>query len=103
MGKNSALKTLGKRIGNVVLHMLLGKYTNRPESTDHLEREEATYRDSAVKDAKKYNWNEKDKEALRKEALDFIEQRAIAKYPDVNIPLGEAEELIDEEIEDLGI
>ena len=103
MGKNSAVRTLGRRIGNVVLHMLLSRYTNRPESISHLEREEATYRDSAIKDAKQYHWNDEDRKALQQEALAFIEQKAITKYSDVKIPLDEAKALIEAEIKDLGI
>ena len=58
MGKNSALKTLGKIIGNVVLHKMLAFYTNRPESMSHLLNEEIEYRASAIKSAREFNWNE---------------------------------------------
>ena len=32
MGKNKLIKSLGKRIGNIVIHKILMKYTNKPES-----------------------------------------------------------------------
>ena len=98
MGKNSAIKTLGKRIGNVVLHKLLVKYTNRPESVGHLQSEEITYRDSAVKDAKKYNWNESDKNTLKIQAIEFIKNKKDKKYSDVTFSLDEAKKFVDEEI-----
>ncbi len=101
MGKDSVIKTLGKRIGNVVLHKLLIKYTNRPESIGHLQSEEVTYRDAAVKDAKEYNWNESDKNALKIQAIEFIKNKKDKKYSDVNFSLDEVTEFVEEEIIDL--
>lgn len=101
MGKNSVVKTLGKRIGNVVLHKLLVKYTNRPESVEHLSSEELAYRDSAIKDAKKYNWNEEDIRLIRFQAIEFIKNKRDNRYSDVIFSVEEAEKLIEEEIIDL--
>lgn len=98
MGKNSVVKTLGKRIGNVILHSLLVKHTNKPESIAHLQNEEATYRDESIKEAKKYNWNEEDKLAIKAQAMEFIKNKKSTKYPDVNFPIDEADKLVEEEI-----
>lgn len=98
MGKNSVIKTLGKRIGNVVLHKLLVKHTNRPESIGHLQSEEITYRDAAVKDAKKYNWNESDKISLKIQAIEFIKNKKDKKYADINFSSDEATKFVEEEI-----
>ena len=87
MGKNSAVKTLGKRIGNIVLHNLLVKYTNRPESRNYLQSEVLEYSNAAIKDAKEYNWNEKDKEELNLAAVEFIKQKKDKRYPDVNFSI----------------
>ncbi len=103
MGKNSAVKTLGKRIGNIVLHNLLVKYTNRPESKNYLQSEVLEYRNAAIKDAKEYNWNEKDKEELKIVALEFIKQKKDKRYPDVTFSLKEAEDLVEKEIQDLNL
>jgi len=101
MGKNRILKTLGKRIGNVVLHKLLVKYTNRPESKGHLESEEIIYRDDAIKDSMKYNWNSDDKKLLKEIALEFIKNKKETKYNDVEFFLVEASEFVKKEIESL--
>lgn len=101
MGKNRILKTLGKRIGNTVMHKLLVKYTNRPESVGHLESEEQAYRDSAIKEAKRYHWNMEDINLIKLEAIDFIKDRKDKKYPDVIFSSEEAKKLIEEEIVDL--
>ena len=99
MGKNSALRTLGKRIGNVVLHKMLIKYTNKPESKHHLEHEEITYRDSAIKDAKEYNWSNDDINELNNVALKFLKDKSVKKYPDVTFPMEETKKLVEKEIE----
>ena|SRR3989338_4122806 len=101
MGKNSVIKTLGKRIGNVVLHKLLVKYTNKPESKVYLQNEELEYRAATVKEAKKYNWNEDDKHVLKKTAIEYIKDKKNKKYEDVNFSFEEAEKLVAEEIIDL--
>ena len=103
MGKNNAIKTLGKRIGNIVLHNLLVKYTNRPESRNYLQSEVLEYSNAAIKDAKEYNWNEKDKEELNLAAVEFIKQKKDKRYPDVNFSIKEAEDLVDKKIQDLNL
>ena len=101
MGKNSFIKTLGKGIGNVVLHKLLIEHTNKPESKSHLQYEELAYRDAVIKNAKEYNWNEEDNDAIKIQAIGFIKDKMSSKYNDVNFPLNEAEKLIEEEIKNL--
>jgi hypothetical protein len=103
MGKNSVIKTLVKRIGNVVLHYLIAKNTKRPESIMHLKKEEITYRDAAIKESKEYNWNESDKREIKKIAINFIKNKHAIKYPDVNLSYQEAESLIEKEIKDLNL
>ena len=48
MGKNRIIKILGNIIGNIAVHKILVKYTNKPESINHLSEEVATYRDNAI-------------------------------------------------------
>lgn len=98
MGKNSVIKSLGKRIGNVVLHKLLVKYTNRPESIHHLQNEHDTYRDQAIIASKKYNWNEEDKKELKIRAMNFIKNKRDLKYDDLAFVPNEIERFVDEEI-----
>ena len=85
----------------MVLHKLLIIYTNKPESKGHLQNEEITYRDEAIKESKKYNWNEKDKEELKLIAIAFIKNKKENKYADVKFSISETEKLVTEEIENL--
>ena len=103
MGKNSVLKTLGKRIGNVVLHRLLVNHTNIPESKSHLQNEENEYRNEAIKDSREYNWNEEDKRLIKNMAIEFIKNKKEKRYNDVDFSLDEAKKLIDEEMINLDI
>ncbi|MEK6824387.1 MAG: hypothetical protein AABX12_01880 [Nanoarchaeota archaeon] len=103
MGKNSALKTLGKIIGNVVLHKMLARYTNKPESMSHLLYEESEYRASAIKSAKEFNWNEEDKQDIKRVAIEFFKNKSIKKYPDVAFQLEEAESLVSQELEEMNL
>ncbi len=73
-------------------------YTNRPESLRHLENEESEYLDVTIKNSKKYNWNEKDKQSLKIIAIEFVKNKIDKKYDDVNFPLSEVEILAEEEI-----
>ena len=36
MGKNKAIKSIGRVIGNIVVHKITFKYTNNPESRNHI-------------------------------------------------------------------
>lgn len=103
MGKNKALKTLGKIIGNIVLHKILAKYTNNPESVKYLINEENEYRATAINSAKKFNWNKENINEIKNIAIEFFKNKSVKKYPDVTLPLEEAKVLIDNEIKDLEI
>ena len=72
MGKNSIIKSLGKIIGNVVVHKILVKYTNRRESISKMTEEIGAYRGNAIEIAEEFNWNEKDKIKIRQEAIYFL-------------------------------
>ena len=99
MGKSRVIKILGNIIGNVVVHKILVKYTNKPESVHHLDEEIGTYRDNALEMAQEFNWNEKDKNKIKQETLKNFNKR-IKKYKDVKFPILEVNKLIDETIKD---
>lgn len=100
MGKNRIIKSLGNIIGNVVLHKIKLKYTNMPESANHLFSEIGTYRDNALEIAQEYNWNESDKQRIKQEAIKEFKKR-IKKYKDVKFPINETEKLIEETLIDI--
>ena len=99
MGKNRIIKILGNIAGNVAVHKILVKHTNKPESVHHLAEEIGTYRDNALEIAQEFNWNEEDKDKIRQEALKNFNKR-IKKYKDVKFPILEVNKIIDETIKD---
>src|SRR3989344_7666394 len=99
MGKNRIIKILGNIIGNVAVHKILVKYTNKPESVHYLSEEIGTYRDNALEIAQEFNWSEKDKNGIKDEALKNFSKR-IEKYKDVRFPISDANKFIDEAIKE---
>jgi hypothetical protein len=98
MGKNKTIKSIGKIIGNIVVHKILVNKTNRPESLHHLQSEVSTYRDNVFGIAQEYNWNDSDKQEIFNESIRTFKNR-IQKYSDIKYTIKEAEALIHETID----
>lgn len=100
MGKNKLIKSLGKRIGNTVIHKILMKYTNKPDSVNFLKAEAESYRDNVMESSQEFNWSDKDKSEIKSLALDKFNKDMKKFYGDVKFPEKEPEKLIDETIEE---
>lgn len=100
MGKNKIIKSLGKRIGNLVVHRILLRHTNKPESLNHLESEVDTYRDSILESSQEFNWNDQDKLKIKSLASKEFKKRMIKFYSDVKFQPEEVNILIDKTIEE---
>lgn len=100
MGKNKLIKSLGKRIGNTVIHKILVKYTNIPKSLHYLKSEVNEYRDDIIESSQEFNWNDKDKLEIKSIALDKFKKNMNKYYGDVKFPEEEPENLIDETIKE---
>jgi len=103
MGKNRIIKILGNIIGNIVVHKILVKHTNKPESIPHLSEEVGAYRDNALETAQEFNWNEKDKNRIKQEALKKFKKDMKKYYSDVKFPANEPEKLVGETLEEIKI
>ncbi len=103
MGKKSAINSLSKIIANVTVHKILVKYTNKPESTNHLDYEIVEYRDMAISKADEFNWNSSDKEKIKSDALKHLKRKMANKYSDVKFPVKEAIKLLNQTIEEVGL
>lgn len=100
MGKNRTLKILGNIIGNIVVHKILVKYTNKPESVSHVKKEVIAYGENASEIAQEFNWNQEDKVQISIESLKKFNNSIEKYYSDVTFPETEVQSLIDETIED---
>jgi hypothetical protein len=96
MGKDRSIKILGNVVGNLALHKILIRHTNKPESLGHLEREVEAYRDNALEMGSESNWNDSDLARIKSEALANFKKDIKKYYPDVKFPIDEPEELINE-------
>ncbi len=100
MGKNSVIKSLGKCIGNVVLHKFLVEHTNKPESKNYLKNEVIEYTTDAFEKAQEFNWNKKDKEKIKELSLKRI-NNLIKNYSDVVYNKNKIEKLINETMDNM--
>ena len=73
MGKNRTIKILGNIIGNIVVHKILIKHTNKPESVSHITKEIGVYGENASEIAEEFNWNDDNKLEIHEEALKKFE------------------------------
>jgi len=97
MGKDRTIKIIADLIGGMIAHRILVKYTNRPESVNHIESEIENYRGTISDYLTEFNWNDSDKEKIKREA-----ERSLRKslkephFKDVKFPMNETEKLIEE-------
>ena len=101
MGKNRTIKILGNIIGKIVVHRILVKYTNQPESIHHLKSEIEAYRDNSLGIAREYNWNEEDKAEIKSASLKKFKRDMGLYYQDVKFPFEDVSKLIEETINEI--
>ena len=101
MGKNRIIKSLGNIMGNLAVHKVLVKHTNKPESVNHLKSEIEIYRDNSLEMASEYNWNEEDKAKIRLVSLKKFKKDMNSHYADVKFSMEEALGLIEETINEI--
>lgn len=101
MGKNSTIKTIGRIIGGITAHKILVKYTNKPESIHHMNSEIENYRGNLFDIMNEFNWNSKNKERIKEEALKSLKKEIRQPhFSDVKFPLGEINSLLSQTIKE---
>jgi len=101
MGKNKDRESLIRVIVNVVVHEIVLRNTNRPESKNFVRSEIIEYSKKAKGDILKHNWNEKDREYIRENGLDGVKNRMKEKYYDIDFDESEIEEILNREMSEL--
>ncbi len=102
MGKNRAIKSLGRIIAGMVAHKILEKYTNKKESLNHLRNEINNYRDSIYDSIEEFNWSLTDKQRIKKETLKSLKKELKEPhFNDVKFPINEAEKLTEETLNEI--
>jgi hypothetical protein len=100
MGKNSTISSLGRIIGNIVVHKIVLKYGKKKESENHTSSEIVAYRDTAIGIGSEFNWNDYDKVEIREEVYKFFIKKMNQKYSHIKYPIKEANYVIDETIKE---
>jgi len=104
MGKKSSIRIISGLIAGMTAHKILLKYTNKPESINHLESEVDNYRDNLSSMLTEFNWNDKDKEEIKNESKRILKTKLKeSHFADVKFPANEPEKIIDETIIECGI
>lgn len=101
MGKNRNRESLIRIITNTVVHEIVMKHTNKPESENFLNSEIIEYRSEAEDTAEKNSWNDKDREYIKKKALKKIKEKMEKKYTDISFSEKEAETFLNKEIKEM--
>ena len=101
MGKNRDRESLIRLIVNTIVHKIVLKNTNKPESKHFLSSEIIEYIGQTEKMVEQHHWNEIDKGHIREKTLKKIKEKMENKYSDIDFLMKEAERLADIEIEEI--
>ena len=101
MGKHQDRESLTFSIVKTIVHEIVARHTNRPESVHFLRSEVTEYRSQTEKSADNYNWNMDDKKYIEEKALKMIKERLAVKYSDVSYSEQELKSLLNEFIEEM--
>ncbi len=102
MGKNRTIKIIADLIAGMVAHKILLRYTNKPESINHMQSEINNYRGTITDFSEEFNWNEDDKITIKQETIKSIKNELNrSHFNDVKFPENEPEKLIDKILKEM--
>ena len=101
MGKNRDRESLIRLIVNTIVHKIVLKNTNKPESKHFLSAEIIEYKGQTEKMAEQHHWNENDKGYIREKTLKKIKEKMENKYSDVDFIIKEVKRLVDIEMDEI--
>lgn len=101
MGKKRIIKIIAGLIAGMTAHSILLKYTNRPESVNHLKSEIDSYKGNLENYFTEYHWNNKDIIEIKKESSRYVLlELKKPHFKDVKFPVEKVSKLIDELIDE---
>lgn len=100
MGKNRDRESLIRLMVNTIVHKIILKNTNKPESKHFLSAEIIEYMGQTEKMIEQHHWNENDKMYIREKTLKKIKEKMENKYSDVDFSIKEAERLVGKEMKE---
>lgn len=101
MGKHQGRESLIFSIVKTIVHEIVARHTNRPESVHFLRSEVTEYRSQTEKSADNYNWNIDDKKYIEEKALKMIKEKLARKYSDVSYSEQELRNVLSEFMDEM--
>jgi len=101
MGKNRDRESLIRVLAGTIIHEILFKKTNKPESKNHLQAEIIGYRSVSDEMVKERHWNSEDKEYIGEKVLRRVIIKMERKYDDVEVQGVDVEKQVSERINEL--
>lgn len=102
MGKSRTIKIIAGLVAGMASHKILCKYTNKPESINHMQSEIDNYRVNISEEIIEFNWNEKDKEKIKEESRKILEKKLKEDhFNDVSFPKNQAKIFLDETLNEV--
>ncbi|MBU2612758.1 MAG: hypothetical protein KKB62_03495 [Nanoarchaeota archaeon] len=103
MGKNRDRESLIRLITNTVVHEIVRKNSNRPESEHFLSSEVISYRGETEKSSLFHNWNKEDKKYIKEKSLKKIAEKLNIKYSDITYDKKDPKIFLEKELKSLGL
>lgn len=99
MGKDRTIRIIADLVAGMTAHKILVKYTNKPESINHMESEVENYRGAISDYIAEFNWNDNDIEKIKREAEKSLKKSLREKhFKDISFPSREKIKMLDETI-----
>src|SRR3989338_5237098 len=99
MGKHQDRESLTFSIVKTIVHEIVVRHTNRPESVHFLKSEVIEYKSQTDKVAESYNWNNEDRRYMEEKALKMIKEKLAMKYSDVSYSEEELKKILSDFME----
>lgn len=96
MGKHSDREELIQLLVATVVHKLVARHTNRPESLPFLQSEAVEYFGQAREISSEHTWNYADKNYIKEKTLRQTLNKMESKYSDIFFSEHEAREILEE-------
>jgi hypothetical protein len=98
MGKNKDIEIASNILAQAIIHKIVPDYTNKPESIEHMKKEQIEYKTQSFKTLAERNWNEDGKKKIRENVIEKVQNILRLKYPDIIIDKEELLERINIEL-----
>jgi len=98
MGKTQDIESISNIIAQATVHKIIPEHTNKPESIEHMKKEEIEYKSQSFKILSRIKCSEKDKKEIKEKVIRKVQNIINSKYPDITIKEEELSNKINQEL-----